>query len=102
LDAGHVCCSLYTVYMPRPSRESAVLTIRVTPTLSRRLDREARRQRLTRSEAARVILQTALEGQPDDDLAAEARRQSALAAESAADTETLKFIAEVADSRGWK
>lgn len=92
----------YTVYMPRIGRESAVLTIRITPSLSRRLDREARRQRLTRSEAARAILETALEGRPDDDLQAEARRQSELAARSASEAESLEFIAAVADTRGWK
>jgi hypothetical protein len=84
------------------ARESTVLSIRVTPALSRRLAREARRQRLTRSEAARAILETALEGRPEDDLEAEARRQSDLAARSASEAEALEFIAAVADTRGWK
>jgi hypothetical protein len=88
--------------MPRVARESTVLSIRVTPALSRRLAREARRQRLTRSEAARAILETALEGRPEDDLEAEARRQSDLAARSASEAEALEFIAAVADTRGWK
>lgn len=79
-----------------------MLTIRVTPTMSRRLDREARRQRLTRSEAARAILETALEGQPGDDLATEARRQSELAGSSASEAEALEFISAVADTKGWR
>lgn len=88
--------------MPRHSGESAVLTIRVPAALSRRLDREARRQRVTRSEAARAILEQALEGHADPDLSAEARRQSELAARTATDAETLEFVAAVADMRGWK
>jgi hypothetical protein len=87
--------------MPRTGRETTVLTIRVTPSLNRRLAREAQRQRLTRSEAARAILETALEGRPDDDLEAEARRQSELAARCASEAEALEFIAAVADTRGW-
>lgn len=93
---------VYTVYMPTTERGSAVLTIRVTPSLSRRLDREARRQRLTRSEAARAILEHALEGRPGGDPADEARRQSELAARSASEVEALEFIAALADTRGWK
>jgi hypothetical protein len=92
---------VYTVYMSRSPR-TAVLTIRVPAALGHRLDREARRQRLTRSEAARAILEQALEGRPEDDLAAEARRQSELAARSASEAESLEFIAAVADTRGWK
>ena len=93
---------MYTVYMPRTEQGSAVLTIRVTPTLSRRLDREARRQRLTRSEAARAILESALAARPGDDLATEARRQSTLAAQSASEAEALEFVEAVADVSGWK
>jgi hypothetical protein len=88
--------------MPRNEGGSAVLTIRVTPSLNRRLDREAQRQRLTRSETARAILENALIGRSDDDLPEEARRQSELAAKHASEAETLKFIAAVADTRGWK
>jgi hypothetical protein len=84
------------------NRSSAVLTIRVTPALSRRLGREARRQRITRSEAARAILEQALEGRSDDDVASEARRQSALAAASAEELEVLAFIGGAADTKGWR
>ena len=99
---GVLSRSLYTVYMTTTERGSAVLTIRVTPSLSRRLDRAARRQRLTRSEAARAILEHALEARPGDDLVEEARRQSELAAQSASEADALEFIAASADSRGWK
>jgi mRNA interferase MazF len=42
--------------MARPKTDSTVLTIRVPVSLDRRLAREARRRRLTRSEVARAIL----------------------------------------------
>ena len=87
--------------MPSDARGSTVLTIRVRPTLSRRLDREARRRRVTRSEAARAILEQALEGGSEVDLAAEARRQSELAAQTRSEPEVLEFVANVADVRGW-
>lgn len=88
--------------MPGSRRESTVLTIRVPPALDRRLAREARRQRVTRSEAARAILEQGLAGHPDPDLASEARRQSELAAHAASDAEVLEFIAATADVTGWK
>jgi hypothetical protein len=87
--------------MPGNSRGSAVLTIRVPPALSRRLDREARRRRVTRSEAARAILERALEGSAVPDLSAEARHQSELAARTASEAEALEFIAAAADVKGW-
>ncbi len=84
------------------SRESIVLTIRVPAALGRRLAREARRQRVTRSEAARVILEHGLAGFADTDLAADARRQSRLAAQSTSEADTLEFIAAAADVQGWR
>lgn len=84
------------------NRESVVLTIRVPASLARRLAREARRQRVTRSEAARVILEHGLSGHADTDLAADARRQSRLAAQSTAEADALEFIAATADVQGWR
>jgi hypothetical protein len=83
-------------------RETTVLTIRVPAALDRRLTREARRQRVTRSEAARALLEHGLAGHPDPDLGAEARRQSELAARSDSEAQILEFIAAAADVTGWK
>ena len=80
---------------------SSVLTIRVPRALDRRLTAEARRQRKTRSEAARAILEEAL-SKPDEDPATAARRQSILASRQDADKDTLKFIDQLADDRGWR
>jgi hypothetical protein len=88
--------------MSERDRGSTVLTIRVPPVLGRRLNREARRRRVTRSEAARAILEQALEGRSDQDFAAEARRQSEIAARTRSEPEVLEFIAAAADVRGWK
>lgn len=94
---------MYTVYVPRrPARTSTVLTIRVTPDLERRLSREARRSRRTRSETARAILQLALQDASVEDPAAEARRQSILVSEHPAELDALEFIAAAADLTGWK
>jgi len=80
---------------------SSVLTIRVPSSLDRRLAQEARRKRLTRSEAARAILEEAL-GKPAEDPGAAARRQSILASRQDADKDTLAFIEQLADDRGWR
>ena len=87
--------------MSRPKTESTVLTVRVPSALDRRLAREARRRHTTRSDVARAILEAGLgEGEPDLD--AEARRQSLLANRRRSDRETLRFILDVADLRGWR
>jgi hypothetical protein len=83
--------------MPRPKTDSAVLTIRVPAALDRRLVREARRRRQTRSEVARAILEAELGG-ADTDLPAEARRQSLLVRRRRSEREALRFILDVADS----
>lgn len=85
----------------KSSGASTVLTIRVPKALDRRLAAEARRQRLTRSEAARAILEEAL-NKPDEDPAAAARSQSLLASRQDADKDTLAFIEQLADDRGWR
>lgn len=76
--------------------------MRVSRTLERKLAREARRLRQTRSEAARGLLESALEAVPDDDPAAEARRQSRLASRRASEKEALQFLGDAADLRGWE
>jgi predicted transcriptional regulator len=81
---------------------STVLTIRVPTHVERRLAREARRLRLTRSEVARYILEAGLPGAPQSDPAAEARRQSALASAHATEREALRFLSDFADLRGWE
>jgi hypothetical protein len=92
---------VYTVYAMKTSASSRVLTIRVPRTLDRRLAAEARRKRLTRSEAARAILVEALIA-PDEDPVAAARRQSILASRQGADKDTLAFLEHLADDRGWR
>ena len=88
--------------MPKPTTPSAVLTLRVPRDTERRLSREARRQRRTRSEVARTILVAGLADPHAPDPRAEARRQSALATVGGADDDLVRFITAVADLRGWK
>ena len=83
------------------SNVSAILTVRLTPEVERKLAREARRSRRSRSEVARAILEAHLTGAiSDPDV--EARRQSLLASAQDADRETLEFIEHAGDPRGWK
>jgi predicted transcriptional regulator len=88
--------------MAKTSGITEVLTIRVPRELGRRLSREARRQRRTRSEVARALIASALETKPTDDLPAEARRQSRLASRQADEGDVLKLITDIADLRGWE
>jgi predicted transcriptional regulator len=81
---------------------STVLTVRVPRGLDRKLTREARRLRQTRSKTACALLESALQGNPDEDPASEARRQSRLASQRASEKEVLAFIANVSDLRGWE
>jgi len=74
-----------------------VLTIRVPAVLERRLSREARRRRQTRSEVARAILEGEL-GSSEPDLTSEARRQSLLVRRRASEREAIDFILNVADT----
>lgn len=93
---------MYTVYiMAESTHVSAVVTVRLTRELERRLAREARRSRRSRSAVARDILEAHLAGSIADPHA-EARRQSLLASGQNADRETLAFIEYAGDSRGWK
>lgn len=87
--------------MARPRTETAVLTIRVPALLDRRLTREARRRRTTRSEVARVILEAGLGG-GEPDLVEQARRQSLLASRRRSARDALTFVTRAADLRGWR
>ena len=93
---------MYTAYIVSESTQvSAVLTVRLTRELERRLAREARRSRRSRSEVARAVLEAHFAG-PAVDPRAEARRQSLLASAQDADRDTLDFIEHAGDPRGWK
>jgi hypothetical protein len=71
--------------------------------LTRSLAREARRRRKTKSEVAREILAAGLGGEGGVvDLAQAARRQSLLVSRRRSEKETLEFIEQIADTRGWK
>jgi hypothetical protein len=87
--------------MARPKTDSSVLTIRVPVDLEKRLAREARRTRRTRSEVAREILDAGL-GASGSNRADEARRQSLLASRRRSDRDTLRFMTAIADTTGWR
>ena len=81
---------------------SEVLTIRVPRDVSRKLSREARRRRQSRSAVARSILEEGLAGVVSVDSDAEARRQSLLVREHESEYEVLRFISNAADLKGWE
>lgn len=87
--------------MARPKRDTAILTVRVPAAIDRRLAREARRLRKTRSQVARDILEAALGGGTSD-LAGEARRQSLLVSRRRSERDALRFVVDAADTGGWK
>jgi hypothetical protein len=88
--------------MSRAGRVSAVLTIRIDADLTRSLAREAQRRRKTKSEVAREILAAGLGVEEGNlDLAQEARRQSLLVSRRRSERETLEFVEQAADTRGW-
>jgi hypothetical protein len=87
--------------MPRPKRETTILTVRVPAAIDRRLAREARRLRRTRSQVARDILEAALSADAADPRA-EARRQSLLVSRRRSERDVLRFIVDAADTSGWK
>jgi hypothetical protein len=93
---------MYTVYTPMADTPSEVLTIRVPRDVSRKLTREARRRRQSRSAVARSILEEGLAGIVSTDLDAEARRQSLLVRERESEYEVLRFVGEAADLKGWE
>jgi plasmid stability protein len=88
--------------MNRPEKATSVLTIRIGAELTRSLTREARRRRKTKSEVVREILTAGLAAEEAPDPAQEARRQSLLVSRRRSERETLDFLGEAADTRGWK
>jgi hypothetical protein len=88
--------------MSRAEKANAVLTLRIDADLTRSLAREARRRRKTKSEVAREILAAGLAAEGGNLLAQEARRQSLLVSRRRSERETLEFIAQTADTQGWK
>jgi predicted transcriptional regulator len=88
--------------MSKPGR-STVVTLRLPPDLDRRIEREARRKRRTKSAVVREALQSVFgAGDPPDDPAREARRQSLLVSGRASERDALEFIDHAADVRGWR
>ena len=82
---------------------STVVTLRVPADLERRIEREARRRRRTRSVVLREALVNAFgDAPPADDPAREARRQSLLVSGRTSERETLDLVDASADERGWK
>jgi hypothetical protein len=87
----------------KPEAPTAVLTLRIAPSLERTLERAARRRRTTKSELARELIVSGLSSAtPGTDLALEARRQSLLVSHRGSEREALEFVEEVADRQGWK
>ena len=80
---------------------TTVMTVRVTQELDRRLTREARRRRRTRSQVAREILEAQLLTSATDP-AIEARRQSLLASRRDSERDALAFVERAGDPRGWR
>jgi hypothetical protein len=89
--------------MSRAEKTTAMLTIRIDADLTRSLAREARRRHKTKSEVAREILAAGLGAEGGNlDHVQEARRQSLLVSRRRSERETLEFIEQAADTRGWK
>jgi hypothetical protein len=89
--------------MSQPARASTVLTVRMSADLDRSLEREARRRRKSKSELVREILSAELGGDRELlDREAEARRQSLLVSGRRSERDTLEFIEQSADTRGWE
>ena len=88
--------------MPR-GRASTVMTLRVPREVEKRIEREARRRKRTKSAVLREVIEGAFAGgAPIDDPAAEARRQSLLVSGRASEKDALRFIEGAADVRGWR
>jgi predicted transcriptional regulator len=88
--------------MPKRER-STVLTLRVPRDLDRRIERQARRRRSTKSVILREALQNAFgDEEPVVDPAREARRQSLLVSRRKSEREALEFIERSSDKQGWR
>jgi predicted DNA-binding protein len=82
---------------------SAIVTLRVSSSLKRSIERAARRRRRTKSEIVREILEHGLRDQQSlASPAEEARRQSLLVSKRASEKEALVFIESAADQAGWR
>ncbi|MBV8201735.1 MAG: DUF3018 family protein [Acidobacteria bacterium] len=92
----------YRKTVRRPKKISSALTVRIGADLDRSLAREAKRSRKTKSELARDILTAGLAGKEAPDPASEARRQSLLVSRRRSERETVDFLAQVADTQGWR
>jgi hypothetical protein len=88
--------------MKKSSDSATVLTIRLSKVFDRKLAQEARRLGKTRSETARVLLESALQGTADAEPAAETRRQPPLASQRESGKEALTFIVSATSFRGWE
>jgi predicted transcriptional regulator len=85
------------------SDRSTVLTLRVPPDLDRRITHHARKTKQSKSVVLREALQQAFgSGQPPDDPAREARRQSLLVSGRASERDAIAFVEHAADTRGWR
>lgn len=89
--------------MSRSRETSEVVTLRVSASLKRSIERAARRRRRTKSEVVREILERSLRsGESVSDPAQEARRQSLLVSTRASEKDALAFIERAGDRRGWR
>jgi hypothetical protein len=80
-----------------------VLTLRVPDETFRRIAKEARRRRRTRSAIVREVLKGAFGGGPTFEApVAEARRQSLLVSGRPSERDALRFIEAIADTKGWR
>ena len=73
--------------------------IRLEPDLDHRLAALAKRQGRTKSDLAREAIRRYL---LEDDLAAEARKQSLLVRKSGGEKDALDFIEQATDLEGWE
>lgn len=87
----------------RASEPTTVLTLRVPADLERRITRQARRARTTRSAVLRDALAQAFgDGPAGDDPAREARRQSLLVSRRPSERDANAFIEHAGDAKGWR
>lgn len=80
---------------------SEVVSFRLGAELYRRLENEARRRRISKTDVVRSILSAHLQT-PVQDLATEARRQSLLANAIDRKDDLAALIDTVHDDRGWR
>jgi predicted DNA-binding protein len=87
----------------RAKEASTVVTLRVPAKLNRSIEQLARRERRSKSEVVREILERGVRGgESATDPADEARRQSLLVSGRASEKDALAFIERAGDSSGWR